>query len=266
MDNTVRDSHRKFAPQRRASRMNADEYTNLEHVERHHWYYSGKRELVRYWLNKAGPLKPAQTLIDCGAGTGIFAKEISDLCQVSVLDDHEESIRILRTRFAEDRILRVSGASIPVPDASFDYLTALDVLEHIEQDRMAVREFARIVKPGGHAVITVPASMALWSDWDVALHHFRRYDRPGLHAIFDPAQWSIEHINYTNVFAFPAVWAIRQWRNRARGKHATNNRLEDVAPPAWLNWCLRRLFVETGKIAAIPLPFGVSLILVARRR
>jgi ubiquinone/menaquinone biosynthesis C-methylase UbiE len=246
--------------------MNADEYTNLEQVERDHWYYSGKRELVRYWLKKCGPLRLDQNLLDCGAGTGIFAKEISSHCRVSVLDDHEESIRILRNRFPEDRILRVSGASIPVPDASFDYVTALDVLEHIEQDREAVKEFARIVKTGGLVVITVPASMALWSDWDEALHHYRRYDRKGLRSIFEEEQWSIEHINYTNVAAFPAVWLIRQWRSRSAQVQKTKNRLEDAAPPAWLNWILRRLFVELGKVAMMAFPFGVSLILVARRR
>ncbi|MFA5265966.1 MAG: class I SAM-dependent methyltransferase [Opitutaceae bacterium] len=246
--------------------MNADEYTNLEQVERSHWYYSGKRELVRYWLKRCGPLRPDQKLLDCGAGTGIFAQEISGLCQVSVLDDHEESIRLLRARFPEDRILRVSGAPIPVADASFDYLTALDVLEHIEQDRMAVKEFARIVKPGGHVVITVPASMALWSDWDVALHHHRRYDKAGLRSIFGAEQWSIEAVNYTNIAAFPAVWAIRHWRCLWARIRRTNTRLEDVTIPAWVNWVLRRLFVEFGKVSALPFPFGVSLILVARRR
>ncbi|OIR03714.1 putative S-adenosylmethionine-dependent methyltransferase [mine drainage metagenome] len=247
--------------------MNADEYTNLERVERDHWYYAGKRELVSAWLERCGPLRQDHTLIDCGAGTGIFASEMASRCRVLVLDDHEESIRILRTRFPEDRILRVSGTGIPLPDATLDFLTALDVLEHIEKDAAAANEFARVLKPGGCAVVTVPASMALWSDWDVALHHYRRYDRRSLVALFDPAKWDLLHVNYTNVAAFPAVWAIRRWRGLRKaneGGHVA--RTEDAVPPAPVNALLKRLFVGLGKVRGVRFPFGVSLILVARRK
>jgi SAM-dependent methyltransferase len=247
--------------------MNADEYSNLERVERDHWYYSGKRELVRHWLEYFGPLRAEQRLLDCGAGTGIFAKELEGLCQVSVLDDHEESIRILKTRFPDERILRVSGASIPLAAGSLDYLTALDVLEHIEADSAAVTEFARVLKPGGCAVVTVPASMALWSDWDEALHHYRRYDRKGLKRLFLSPEWEILHVNYTNIPAFPAVWLIRKWRGiRARKGAPVEHRSEDAIPPKPLNSVLRWLFVSLGTVRHIPFPFGVSLILVARRR
>jgi SAM-dependent methyltransferase len=247
--------------------MNADEYSNLDRVEREHWYYAGKRELVTAWLERCGGLRPEQRLLDCGAGTGIFAQGLASRCHAMVLDDHEESIRILKTRFPEDRIFRVSGASVPLPDATLDFLTALDVLEHIGDDRGAVCEFARLVKPGGHVVVTVPASMALWSDWDVALHHFRRYDREGLIAIFDPAHWELVHVAYTNVAAFPAVWAIRTWRGWRGAKGGSDQkRSEDALPPAWINRLLQRLFVGLGKLRRVPFPFGVSLILAARRK
>ena len=247
--------------------MNADEYTNLERVERDHWYYAGKRELVSAWLERCGPVRPEHTLIDCGAGTGIFAQEMAARCTVYVLDDHAESIRILRTRFSEERILRVSGTGIPLPDGAVDFLTALDVLEHIERDAAAADEFARVLRPGGSAVITVPASMALWSDWDVALHHFRRYDRARLVALFDPAKWELLHVNYTNVVAFPAVWAIRRWRSlRAPRAGAPVHRTEDAVPASPVNALLRRVFVGLGKVRGVRFPFGVSLILVARRR
>ncbi|HKB91047.1 MAG TPA: class I SAM-dependent methyltransferase [Opitutaceae bacterium] len=248
--------------------MNADEYANLEAVERDHWYYAGKRDMVRYWLNRIGPVQVNQTLLDCGAGTGIFARELINHCNVFVLDDHEESIRILRTHFEADKILRVSGASIPLGDSVLDYVTALDVLEHIRDDAAAVKEFRRILKPGGVAVVTVPASMSLWSDWDVGLHHFRRYDRNGLVSLFHAEQWDVINVNYTNVVVFPLVWLVRKWRG-LRGNHAKNRvqpRTEDVVPPAWLNAILRTIFVGLGKVSWFRFPFGVSLILVARRR
>ncbi len=244
--------------------MNPQEYINLARVEKDHWYYSGKRDLVRRLICGHMVLLKESRLLDCGAGTGIFAGEMASLCDVAVLDDHEESIRLLRERFASDRVLRVSGTQVPTGSASLDVVTALDVLEHIEKDAAAVGEFARITKPGGLVVVTVPASMALWSDWDVSLHHFRRYDKAGLRALFSGAEWEVLRCNYTNTAAFPAVWAIRRLRGKG-GKQGEGARSEDKLPPRPLNWLLRMVFVWQG-LCRLPMPFGVSLVLVARRR
>ena len=141
---------------------------------------------------------------------------------------------------------------------------ALDVLEHTVDDRAVVEGFHRLLRPDGVAVVTVPASMALWSDWDVALHHHRRYDRAQLVALFPPAQWEVLHVNYTNVFAFPAVWLVRKLRMRKRAV-STVPRAEDKLPPTWLNAFLRWLFVRPA-FWPVRFPFGVSLLLVARKR
>jgi SAM-dependent methyltransferase len=246
--------------------MNAKEYANLEATERDHWYYSGKRVLVRYWLATARSIGPADTLLDCGAGTGLFAEEMQTGCRVLVLDDHEESLRLLRKKFSADQVLKVSADGIPLPPCSVEVVTALDVLEHIEADAAAVREMARVLRPGGVFVATVPASMALWSDWDVGLHHFRRYSRPGLRQLFaDAATWEIVHVNYTNVVIFPLVWLARKGRLWRKSADREGQRTEDVTPPRWINSLLRSLFVGLGKLR-VPFPFGVSLLLVARRR
>ena len=247
--------------------MNADEYANLEQVEQEHWYYSGKRRFVRDWICRVRPPAPTDVLLDCGAGTGRFALEMAPLCRVLVLDDHEEALRLLRTRFRADQILSLSGDQVPLPDGSLDYVTALDVLEHVPDDAAVVRGFHRLLKPGGIATVTVPAGMALWSDWDVALHHFRRYHRAQLRALFPGEAWEIFHVNYTNVVVYPAVWLVRKWRVlRTRlGWAATAARTEDRLPPRWLNGLLRATFVSMARWP-VPFPFGVSLVLVARRR
>lgn len=246
--------------------MNAEEYANLDRVERDHWYYAGKRAMVKEWLGRAGPPGPDQVLLDCGAGTGRFALEMQPACRVLVLDDHEEALRLLRTRFRPEQILSLAGDAVPLPDGSLDYITALDVLEHVPDDTAVVRGFHRLLKPGGVAVITVPAGMALWSDWDEALHHFRRYHRAQLRALFPEREWETLHVNYTNVLVYPAVWLVRKWR-RLTGRRGTGGagRSEDKVPAAWLNRLLQSTFVGLARVR-IPFPFGVSLLLVARRR
>jgi SAM-dependent methyltransferase len=247
--------------------MDAAEYDNLAALEREHWYYSGKRRLVREWIARVQPPRSADVLLDCGAGTGLFAKEMESQCRVLVLDNHEEALRMLHARFRPDQVLSLAGDQVPLPDSSLDYVTALDVLEHVPDDAAVVRGFHRLLKPGGLVLITVPASMALWSDWDVVLHHFRRYDRRQLCALFPSDDWECVHVNYTNFLAFPAVWAMRRWRGwRTKpGALRASVRSEDKIPPRWLNAALRSIFARTAHWRT-PMPFGVSLLLVARRR
>ncbi|MDD2762934.1 MAG: class I SAM-dependent methyltransferase [Opitutaceae bacterium] len=246
--------------------MNAEEYQNLERVERTHWYYAGKRELVRGWIRRARPPRLDDVLLDCGAGTGVFAKEMEAACRVLVLDDHEEALRMLRRRFRPDQVLSLAGDQVPLPDGSLDYVTALDVLEHVPDDAAVVRDFHRLLKPDGLAVVTVPASMALWSDWDEALHHYRRYSRGQLCDLFPAGQWELIHANYTNVVAYPAVWLVRKWRRRTVRRGAKHGpRTEDREPAPWLNRLLQQIFVASA-FWRMPFPFGVSLLLVARRR
>ncbi len=248
--------------------MNAEEYANLDRVEARHWYYAGKRELARRWLERARPILLADRLLDCGAGTGRFALEMEPRCHVTVLDDHEEALRLLRARFPAERVIGLAGDRVPLPDGSLEYVTALDVLEHVPDDAAVVRGFHGLLKPGGVALVTVPASMALWSDWDVALHHFRRYDRRGLEALFPAEQWELVYCNYTNVVAYPAVWLLRRWRGwfpASPGGADGKSRAEDKVPAPWLNALLRRVFVGMA-FWRVPFPFGVSLVLVARRR
>jgi hypothetical protein len=111
--------------------------------------------------------------------------------------------------------------------------------------------------------------MALWGDWDEALHHYRRYNRSQLCGLFAADHWDVLHVNYTNVIVYPIVWLVRKWRRLRAGKPGKKRnrilRSEDRIPSPWLNRVLHRTFVRLGS-SRIPFPFGVSLVLVARRR
>lgn len=243
--------------------MEASEYHNLERIEREHWFYAGKREIVRYWLGRYAAITPQRLLLDCGAGTGAFAEEMGQLCRVIAIDDHDESLALARKRLGAERVREGSCTQLPMPDQSADMLTALDVLEHVENDRAAIAEFVRVLKPNGIGIVTVPALAALWSDWDEALHHFRRYDGPSLLDIFAHPKIQVEHWNYINVLALPLVFLVRGYRRLTR---SSGSRMEDVIPPPILNRALQSSFTALACQEHIHFPAGVGLLLVFRRK
>ncbi len=246
--------------------MNPEEYKNLNRVERDHWYYSGKRDIARHWLERIGlKINNDQLLADCGAGTGAFAVEMLRICRVAAVDDYPESLEILRTRLPGESVYQGSCTDLPFPDASVDYITALDVLEHIEDDHAAMREMWRVLKPGGGMVVTVPALMSLWSDWDVSLRHFRRYDRASLMSLMRGISPQIVECNYMNFFAFPAVWTLRRLRGAWGEDAGGRGRAEDKVPPLPVNSLLRAMFIWSSCQTFIHWPFGVGLLGVMRK-
>lgn len=242
--------------------MSPEEYTKLSRIEKRHWFYAGKREIVRYWIGKYLPNLRSLTLLDCGAGGGAFASEMSDDLQVTAMDDHEESLELLRATLPPRDVVRGECTQIPFPEGSFDIVTALDVLEHIPDDRKAVAEMIRVLKPGGLLILTVPALMSLWSDWDVSLHHQRRYLKHDLLQLMDASLIRCLHAAYINVLAVPAIWLVRRLRLVGLGTRA---RAEDWVPPMALNALLRFLFVSLAK-SRIQFPFGVGLLFVGMKK
>jgi SAM-dependent methyltransferase len=247
--------------------MNPEEYRKLSEVERLHWFYRTKRQIARYWLLKSYPVRRDSILADCGAGTGLFALEMSSICNVIAIDSQEDALRLAEQNLGKDNVRQGSCVALPLDDSSIDCITALDVLEHVEEDRLAVREFARVLKPGGVAVVTVPALQSLWSDWDVALHHHRRYCHATLLNLFDLTSFRVTHWNYINVLALPAVFATRtlRVRFRATAKKRCTDRLEDKMLPRWLDASLSIAFKALACQNWIRFPAGVGLLAIAKR-
>ncbi len=193
---------------------------------------------------------------------------MTDICNVIAIDSHEDALRLVEQNIGTEMVRRGSCVALPLKDSSVDCVTALDVIEHVEGDRLAVREFARVLKPRGIIVVTAPAMPLLWSEWDMALHHYRRYRHAGLLKLFDAALLEIRHWNNINVLALPAVFAARKLRllfhGAARGK--SNRRLEDKMLPSFLDNTLSFAFKALVCQSWILFPAGVSLLAIAKRR
>jgi SAM-dependent methyltransferase len=242
--------------------MNPDEYYALYKVEKEHWFYSGKRLIVREWLRRLGFLTHRHTLLDVGAGTGLFAEEMSQHLSVIALDPDANALGLLKQR---REIITSAGSAetLPLADNSVHILTALDVVEHLDDDKAALREFTRVVRPGGLVIITVPAFMSLWSEWDDALHHRRRYTFAQLTCAWQGLNLQVVHSSYINTLAFFPIYLYRQWRNLLPAQKKTA-RAEDWVPRDPLNSLLRQMFVQPA-LWSLRLPVGVSVFAILRK-
>jgi len=248
--------------------MKLAEYDALERVEREHWFYKGKRLLVRWWIERAAKLAPGDCIVDAGAGTGEFVRELAGVYQhrgVSIIgiEYSEEGRRLARERKGTE-LLDGSILALPLADESSAVTIALDVLEHVEDDARAFSEMLRITKPGGLVIVNVPAFMSLWSNWDVSLGHFRRYTKHTMRTVIasHDCEMDILYFDYINVFAFPAIWLYRKLARSFK----LQSRAEDKIPSPRLNALLMNLFVEPSKALWFHPPFGVSLFMVLRKK
>lgn len=157
-----------------------------------------------------------------------------------------------------------SADRLPFRNEIFDLVLALDVIEHIDDDRAAVKEFYRVLKPGGRLIITVPAFQFLWSEHDQAVHHMRRYTRPGLLNILQFGGFENEKATYWNIILFLPVAAIRLLKRFRRSAGVSKTDLIEL--PSSLNRLLMGLLVIENRILdRFDLPFGISVMCLCRK-
>jgi SAM-dependent methyltransferase len=177
------------------------------------------------------------------------------------LDPSPASLEMSR-RYPYGARLRGDLTRLPFPDGSLDLVLALDVLEHLDDDRAGLAEIARTLRPGARAVLAVPALQSLWGLQDELAHHRRRYRRPALVAAVRGAGLEVERATYFNTLLLPVIWAGR----RVLRSVPHNLRSEAQIRVPGLNAPLRALFGgERHLLRLLDLPLGVSLFCLARR-
>lgn len=227
--------------------------------DQHHWWFLGRRAVLRRVLRATFPPGGLRLVeIGCGGGTLLStAAEFGEVVGVEASADFLEAAR--RRGFT---VLR--GAlpdELPLSAGAFDGALLFDVLEHIQDDRGALQAVARVLRPGGLLVCTVPAYPWLWSSHDEVLGHRRRYTAQSLRRVAQEAGFSPFRVSYFNTLLAPAVVAMRLLR-RSRGVRGHDL----VRPSRPLNALLARVFsVEASLLRWTNLPFGVSVLMVARR-
>jgi SAM-dependent methyltransferase len=123
---------------------------------------------------------PGPEVLDAGAGLGTMAARLERLgYEVTSTDASEAAVEILRTRLSGP-VAEASITDLPLGDETFDGAVLGEVLEHVEDDRCALAELARVLRPGGVLAVSVPANPALYGPSDEWAGHVRRYTRPAL--------------------------------------------------------------------------------------
>ncbi|HUR85584.1 MAG TPA: class I SAM-dependent methyltransferase [Solirubrobacteraceae bacterium] len=234
-------------------------------AEEQHWWYRGRRRVLAAVLDGLDA-PPAPRILDAGCGSGRNMVELAQRGTVAGVELAEASLRAARARDVGE--VRAGSLSDPLPfdDDSFDLAVALDVLEHLPDDRPALRELARVVAAGGRLVVTVPQYAWLWGEHDVVSHHHRRYTRALLAARAREAGFEVERMTAFNALLLPAITAARLVQ-RLRRRALPSDDLGRT-PQGAVNDALERvLAAEAAWIArGRDLPAGVSLLAVLRRR
>lgn len=243
-------------------------YDEMFRLERDHWWFAARRQIVLSLLAKFLPRplpvvrRPRVCDLGCGCGMTLYDLAMAGYDAVG-MDCNEAALKQCETRGAK----AVPGTlphDVPFPPASMDAVLLLDVLEHIDDDALALAAAMRLLKPGGVAICTTPAYRWLWTSRDAMHHHKRRYGRSEFIALLGRVESEKLLAGHMNCLLFPAALVQRLV---ARMRRPAGGAGDLSIPPLGLNCMLRNMFAMERflLVRRVPLPFGLSLVGVLRR-
>ncbi len=240
-------------------------YKNYFKVEKEHWLMVGRRLIARDNLAKYGAKKAREIkVLDFGCGSGLCVDELAKVGYDSYgLDISEDAVNFGKAQGIKHLGI-IEGQEINFPDATFEAVCTLDVLEHLEDERWALAEIERVLKPDGVVVIMVPAYMFLWGIQDETSHHYRRYTKGAfLKKIKQSTTLSVVRASYFNTFLFLPITLVRFASRFLRIKARESD--FDINSP-FLNKMFSTIFgVERKLLTYISFPFGVSILVVLKK-
>lgn len=241
--------------------MAVDAIEAMAKVERDHWWFRAKHRLV---LDELRRRRVTGTVVDVGAGTGGLLERLRLGGHLAV-GMELDTVALAHARANQPRLplARSFAEAVPVRNGGAGAVTALDVLEHLDDDVLALRELGRVVGPGGLVLVAVPAYQWAWSDHDIRLGHRRRYSRPQLTAVAQQAGLDVLRCTHFHSWLTPIAWLVRR---TPLGRLAGDNSAEEASfGSAWINRALQLVTdVERTWLARQDLPVGLSILLVGR--
>ena len=244
--------------------MYEQEYEEMYRLEGSYWWYIARRSLAEELLIAEINRRDSVRMLDVGCGTGANAIAFERLAPTVGIDSSMDALHFCRKRGLQ-RVTLTPLEDLPFGSGSFDIITALDVLEHSDDDLRCLREIHRVLKPRGLVLITVPAYGFLWSEHDEALKHRRRYTAHELRNKLTVTGFEVVRTSYFISTLFVPILALRIWQGLR--KDSTHPRTSIQVLPNWLNSALVGLLgLERKLFHRINIPFGVSIVGLARPR
>lgn len=248
--------------------MQHDYYKEYYDLERKHWWFVAREKIITNYIKK---LIQEKTLVgqelkilNVGCGPGRSSQYLSAFGNVVSVEYDKYCCEFASEKTGLE-IINGSITELPFENQSFDLVCAFDVIEHVENDLLAVTEMKRVTKKDGIIFITVPTFMSLWSHHDVINHHFRRYKLPEIETLFNAEKDGNKiYTSYFNFFLFLPIYLVRKLSNllKSGDKRSGSGSDFEAFKPGILNNILYRLMSFESKFLNknIKLPFGVSLL------
>jgi SAM-dependent methyltransferase len=226
---------------------------------RTHWWYEGRRSLVRETLRRFDI--PAGRVLDVGCGTGDNMQMLEDVTGVPVVGTDLSAYALHHAVRGRTEVALAEG--LPVATATCALVTSMDVVEHLDDDLVGLREYRRVLARSGVLLLTVPAYQWLWGEHDVRAAHRRRYRVRGLVSVVEAAGFTVLHTTYYNSFLVPPAAVLRRTPMRRLVKE-TDEEVGNTS--AFVSKVMTRLSNAERRLALRGwVPFGLSILLVGRR-
>jgi SAM-dependent methyltransferase len=243
-----------------------------EHQQRYYelgksyWWLAGKYRIIDDVVKRAFSTSiPRPRVLDLGCGPGNLLDYLAPHGEVYGSDFSSDALRFCSER-GYRRLFRADFHSLPIQAESFDLITCIDVIEHLEDDRRALGELRRILRPAGVLVISVPAFQALWGDHDTLYGHYRRYTTGEVGEKLRNAGFEVQRLTYFEPLFFVPLWIYRNLKKLASREGGIEKRDDFVKLPGPVNAFLTHVIAaERFPLRVISFPFGVTLLAVARR-
>ena len=244
--------------------MEENEYQKMYELEEKYWWHVGRQDIIATQIKKLfkDKQKPA-SILDVGCGTGVNFRILKKFGQVTGVDDSKLAINFCRKRGIGEAKTG-QAEKLPFPKNSFDLICAFDLIEHVDDDVLALKEFQRVCKPGGFVFILAPAYQFLWSEHDEALHHKRRYSLSDLHRKMSLSNLNVVKRSYLITFLFIPILLFRFLKSLINNqkKPSTSYVLMPLLLNAFFIWLLK---IESKLLAKINFPFGASVMAIGRK-
>ena len=234
-------------------------------AEDRHFWFRGLRRNARAFLERASSKDGIALIVDCGSGTGRNLDWLGTIARAVGVELSWTGLA--HARRARRPVARATVARLPFADGVADVATSFDVLYCLPDadERAAVQEMWRILRPGGFALVNVAALEMLRGSHSTLTHERRRYSRERLTTLLTGAGFEIRRVTFTNMATFPITLAFR-WLERVSGRSKTASDAE-MRVPAWpINAAFDlALRAEWLLLHAVNLPIGTSLMCVAQK-